>query len=84
MPDLRRALLFFIFSTSYTSSTSPILYLIYRIFIESSFPDPDARGQCLIVIIWYSLDTHLIPFCNPMLQKGIRKVSEKYKLKTRE
>ena len=34
--------------------------------------------MCFIVFIWYPSDTHLIPFCNPTLQKGIRWVSERY------
>ena len=35
-------------------------------------------GLCLCSIIWYLSDTLLIPFCNPTLQKGIRRVSERY------
>ena len=35
-------------------------------------------GFYLIPIIRYPLNTFLIPFCNLRLQKGIRKVSEKY------
>ena len=43
-------------------------------FFRTTLSIPPLMHPCMR----YSLDTFLIPFCNPTLQKGIRKVSERY------